>query len=1249
MSTSSDNQDSHSPDRTAQAALRTRSSSQEPAKPASGSTQVKNEDAAAKSKPASKLPAWIIDNITSARSLRILARCWVATWANFVLMIPGPSLRVLGQAAFFGSMLTLMIPPSMPFFIFLLAFGMIAIGSLLGWAWGCAAMAAADRARSRALLQAAVQKVRSSAATATNPEAYVTTSVFRGAYLDVRSTAVFGVFLIVGVYFCAVVQVKLPKLKIASIFLLIVLDIMTTYGPLFPYPRYTLGEIFMIPIGCSFAICLASQMLIFPETLSHSWQLRFISMLTTTRDLVSLHASALSDASKHHGPESEPSAQAHHDQPSGDFLQQSLKAEDEAAKTAAGLLAKVKGNRAAVAQQIEDINGMTAFLGMEFYRSYFSAHDMKLIFRKTRSVNLQLTLLNSFWRLIHHELELADPNTFDESWDPSKVEEGYDVDGEHGTEALPTKERLKPIRLHETHTIHRVRRDIFKSEAQQQVTMARMLSILNRVAQPSLEAASESLGAVQGYFEANVSWRQKRPIDQVLHQLHETKTKLESARQGLLNDKRLELLQPYAEHFRATHPDLDLEQHFLQTRESIRTFRAGVRPLHVCLVFVTNLIDVLESVSQLHSEMLSVADRAGGKKRIWWPKHLGRLVSILRSDKRGSSDGLDGLGPGDTQFEREQDIDRDFREDRAHTASSINDADTLTVADHLEAESDSDDEENSSQRSSSSRSPRPRDEEKASAIAKDDSKKGSKRAKGGRKHRYYPRDPDALPPTSIVHRIGRGVAATYYFVSGPTGMFALRMCIATFAVWITAVLPNTAYFVYQHRGIWALIMAQTAAALSGGELIFTFAMRLGGTVVGLLYGAVLWYISTGRGNGNPYGIGATTAVGFIPLVFMRVWAPKLLLLPVIMLNVSVILIVGYSWIDTHLQVLANSGIGIEVAWRRTLLVIIGMAVALIVMIFPRPVSSRLLLRKNMAKVTRQLNDMFVDVMECWIARNRIFEQEFERASFANQIDAHREKEASSQDAVNRLWQERYPVIRARFMAVNARIATYPMQIGLASMDFHIRGRWPAERYAEIASVHATIIESLGAIFSSVRAFDGYVISSPGDVSENKSSITTARHTRDWQRMLVSTTSLLDPQYLSEICVIFDLLSKALRNGERLNHASFSLLENHFKYASRNRTVDAFLRQKAAEQQGQAGVGGELATQGEDVISWGVLRDPMYLRYTTARMASITLAAELDKFKAIVQDLVGESSLRGFDMLKEKHDNRMYRAAAASSL
>jgi hypothetical protein len=38
----------------------------------------------------------------------------------------------------------------------------------------------------------------------------------------------------------------------------------------------------------------------------------------------------------------------------------------------------------------------------------------------------------------------------------------------------------------------------------------------------------------------------------------------------------------------------------------------------------------------------------------------------------------------------------------------------------------------------------------------------------------------------------------------------------------------------------------------------------------------------------------------------------------------VALIIGYSWIDGHLPVLSNPGIGGNAAWRRCTLILIGM-------------------------------------------------------------------------------------------------------------------------------------------------------------------------------------------------------------------------------------------------------------------------------------------------------------------------------------
>lgn len=59
----------------------------------------------------------------------------------------------IGQTTFFGLMVSVIVPPSMPLAIYCYALLTMGIGMLLGWAWGVAAWAAAYSVRDKALLQ----------------------------------------------------------------------------------------------------------------------------------------------------------------------------------------------------------------------------------------------------------------------------------------------------------------------------------------------------------------------------------------------------------------------------------------------------------------------------------------------------------------------------------------------------------------------------------------------------------------------------------------------------------------------------------------------------------------------------------------------------------------------------------------------------------------------------------------------------------------------------------------------------------------------------------------------------------------------------------------------------------------------------------------------------------------------------------------------------------------------------------------
>lgn len=101
---------------------------------------------------------------TAWRNRKVLARTLLVFLGGFILMLEPVSLRTLGQASFFAGIVTVMLPPMFPVQVFLVAALTLVIGQLLGWAWGCAAMAAALRARDQVLLTSQVQRAQAGCA-----------------------------------------------------------------------------------------------------------------------------------------------------------------------------------------------------------------------------------------------------------------------------------------------------------------------------------------------------------------------------------------------------------------------------------------------------------------------------------------------------------------------------------------------------------------------------------------------------------------------------------------------------------------------------------------------------------------------------------------------------------------------------------------------------------------------------------------------------------------------------------------------------------------------------------------------------------------------------------------------------------------------------------------------------------------------------------------------------------------------------
>jgi len=127
-------------------------------------------------------------------------------------------------------------------------------------------------------------------------------------------------------------------------------------------------------------------------------------------------------------------------------------------------------------------------------------------------------------------------------------------------------------------------------------------------------------------------------------------------------------------------------------------------------------------------------------------------------------------------------------------------------------------------------------------------------------------------------------------------------------------------------------MGQLTLARFRGDTAFGFFARIIGTFLGGVTGAVMWYISAGSGTGNPYGLCAVCAVCFPVFFFTTMYGPIKPMTAVIFL-VTTALVITYSYVGSDPErargsTVALTGNGWQFAWRRFLLVTVGVTCAL---------------------------------------------------------------------------------------------------------------------------------------------------------------------------------------------------------------------------------------------------------------------------------------------------------------------------------
>ncbi|KAH8835968.1 hypothetical protein DL96DRAFT_1576232 [Flagelloscypha sp. PMI_526] len=235
-----------------------------------------------------------------------------------------------------------------------------------------------------------------------------------------------------------------------------------------------------------------------------------------------------------------------------------------------------------------------------------------------------------------------------------------------------------------------------------------------------------------------------------------------------------------------------------------------------------------------------------------------------------------------------------------------------------------------------------------------------------------PRNPDARPARTFISRFFSAFGDFLRFLRSPEGIFCLRTGVLTIVLWIPGVVHESAWFNYENRGLWALIMAQLCLAVYAGDQISSMIIRTVSTVVGLLTGIVAWYIGAQKGLGNSYGVVAATVVLSAPFLLGRIAAPPQDLMVWVLVGVTIIFVVGYSWVDNHTVQVTNPGVGIEVAWKRALLVVIGFFAAFLAMLFPTIQSSRTLVRRTLSATMVESGVLIRNLVQVLLAEEHLY-------------------------------------------------------------------------------------------------------------------------------------------------------------------------------------------------------------------------------------------------------------------------------------
>ncbi|KAJ5089192.1 hypothetical protein N7532_007876 [Penicillium argentinense] len=789
-------------------------------------------------KPRRKLPGWL-DHF-NARDLKVLFRCSVAAWVASLLIFIEPSLRSIGTAAFFATLVLFMVPPTGIVFIFILAALTLIVGMAWGWVWGIISMKAALAARPAAETQAQLQILGQTAYSQANATGQPLASVeqvlvYEGWMLDARVTAVYFCMICFMIYLLARLRAKNPKFALFQIFGTISLDIFLTIGPLLPSFSGTIPKVLIEPAAIGIGLGLASSILFFPKSTSSTVLDGMEAVVRLLKGPTDVTYSSLIE---------------------GDTLE--LKD-----------LIMLKMKTITAYKKIEPALG---FLQLDFSVGRWNADDVKSLKHPLRQA-----LLSSLSLLEFHIARLGGQ---------AKIEKLHalttDRASSSGSDKSKKSEKKRPREVGMRQLMESVNLVQTLRSPEHESLRREMLEAIQPPSKKILPACQEASTIIAESVHAVNSARwfgrsSQTRMDELLQRSESTLETLQGLRSTFAAETTERLIETYS--------DIFDENGVIKSNDDATMRRS--QGIVLGMVFEEQVLGMADGWERVLAQLVALM-KERQRVRLWLPRGLRYAYNWV------------------------------FR--RSAVAPVLAAQSPVADPDVVEAQL------NAAQQS----------------------------LRISRGYKVKQRS-----------GLGKAILGSYHWFISAEGMYALRLVIVTIALAIPAAIPSSAGFYYREKGLWALIMGQTTVVIYMSDFSLSIVSRAIGTVVGGVAGLVAWYIGSGNGNGNPYGLAATMAVVITLLMWARLFAPLALLQATMMGGATCILVIGYSYEDTHFPAYGNPGWGYNVFWRRLVLVLVGSAAALIVQVFPRPPSAARHICKSLSNAIRSLSDHYALLLSCW--------------------------------------------------------------------------------------------------------------------------------------------------------------------------------------------------------------------------------------------------------------------------------------------